>query len=316
MPLFENILIGIDPSWTDTAPAELAAKCEPFLWGVRLAAATGGRLLFFSALNTGEEILWPLTAEIRSRACDTAREAVQRLLEHLVQEARQAGVQADCELAEGDAWREITKRVVHDHISLVIAGTRNLTAIPRMLIGGTSRRLVHVCPCPVLVARTDIGESLNCLLATDLKPSSNAALRLGLDVAAALKNVYVHVMHVVHHELDDVCHIGLPDAVQEDYRRTVRVHAEAQLRAQVEAIDASRALPDRIEIHVLDGLDAPDVVIQQFIQAQAIGLMAIGTVGRSGMQGLMVGNTAERLLPQIHCSVLAVKPADYVCPIS
>jgi universal stress protein E len=41
----------------------------------------------------------------------------------------------------------------------------------------------------------------------------------------------------------------------------------------------------------------------------------MGTIGRGGMQGIMIGNTAERLLPEIQCSLLAVKPPDFVCPI-
>jgi hypothetical protein len=30
----------------------------------------------------------------------------------------------------------------------------------------------------------------------------------------------------------------------------------------------------------------------------------------------MIGNTAERLLPEVRCSVLAVKPPDFICPIA
>jgi len=30
---------------------------------------------------------------------------------------------------------------------------------------------------------------------------------------------------------------------------------------------------------------------------------------------MLIGNTAERLLTQISCSLLAVKPADFVCPV-
>ena len=40
------------------------------------------------------------------------------------------------------------------------------------------------------------------------------------------------------------------------------------------------------------------------------------TIARTGIPGVIVGNTAERLLPQIPCSVLAVKPADFKSPIT
>ena len=44
-------------------------------------------------------------------------------------------------------------------------------------------------------------------------------------------------------------------------------------------------------------------------------LMVLGTIGRSGISGYLIGNTAENILSQINCSVLAIKPKDFICPI-
>jgi nucleotide-binding universal stress UspA family protein len=41
----------------------------------------------------------------------------------------------------------------------------------------------------------------------------------------------------------------------------------------------------------------------------------MGTIARAGIPGVITGNTAERLLPSIPCSMLAVKPADFVSPV-
>jgi universal stress protein E len=45
-------------------------------------------------------------------------------------------------------------------------------------------------------------------------------------------------------------------------------------------------------------------------------LLVMGTIARTGITGVFVGNTAERLLPQIPCSVLAIKPAGFKSPIT
>ena len=37
---------------------------------------------------------------------------------------------------------------------------------------------------------------------------------------------------------------------------------------------------------------------------------------RIGIPGLIIGNTAESVLNQIECSVLAVKPPDLVTPVT
>ncbi|MEO8271575.1 MAG: universal stress protein [Aureliella sp.] len=41
----------------------------------------------------------------------------------------------------------------------------------------------------------------------------------------------------------------------------------------------------------------------------------MGTVSRTGLSGLLIGNTAQHILDHIECSVLAVKPANFICPI-
>jgi universal stress protein E len=41
----------------------------------------------------------------------------------------------------------------------------------------------------------------------------------------------------------------------------------------------------------------------------------MGTSARSGLSNLVLGNTAERLISHMKCSVIAVKPHDFECPV-
>lgn len=56
-------------------------------------------------------------------------------------------------------------------------------------------------------------------------------------------------------------------------------------------------------------------VIPDFVVAQGIDMVVVGTVARTGIAGLLIGNTAERLLQKLPCSVLAVKPDGFVSPV-
>ncbi len=40
----------------------------------------------------------------------------------------------------------------------------------------------------------------------------------------------------------------------------------------------------------------------------------MGTVGRGGIPGLSIGNTAEAILDQLQCSVLAMKAPGFKTP--
>ncbi len=57
-------------------------------------------------------------------------------------------------------------------------------------------------------------------------------------------------------------------------------------------------------------------VIPEFVNKNGVDLIVMGTVARAGAAGLMVGNTAERILNSIQCSVLALKPDGFISPIT
>ena len=45
-------------------------------------------------------------------------------------------------------------------------------------------------------------------------------------------------------------------------------------------------------------------------------LVVMGTVARTGIPGFIMGNTAETILNQIDCSVLAIKPPGFATPVT
>lgn len=332
MQIFKNILVGIDLARCE--PLDISGlnpiALEPIHWGIQFAKANSARLVFFSASNIGEEALFPLAEEDRSHVRTTIYQRGNRVLQDLVRQANDEGIEAQSKHVAGKGWLEIIHQVLRGKQDLVVVGTRSLTGLRRMLFGNTTMKLLRRCPCPVLVTKPmtcasgvlgaslhrgpgSTASALNILVATDLKPSSEVALRLGIALAQQF-NARIHILHVVEYKLDEVCNIGLPDAKQDEYRRKVRSQAQEVLQAHLEKTDY-RALGARLQVHLAGDVGLPDVAIQHFIQVHNIHLVIMGTIGRGGIRGIMIGNTAERLLPEVHCSVLAVKPPDFVCPV-
>ena len=56
-------------------------------------------------------------------------------------------------------------------------------------------------------------------------------------------------------------------------------------------------------------------VIPELARELHADLVVMGTVARTGISGLLIGNTAESILDQLECSVLAVKPPGFVSPV-
>ncbi len=69
-----------------------------------------------------------------------------------------------------------------------------------------------------------------------------------------------------------------------------------------------------LQTHLSEG-NAEDVILSTAKQ-EHIELIVMGTVGRVGLPGFFIGNTAEEVLRQVDCSVLTVKPDGFVTPVT
>lgn len=316
MQPFRNILAGIDLSQYDPTTHQPSAVAREVihraLW---LAGKTSARLTFFSALNLTRESLPHLEEADRHSVAKTAEAAADKILGGLVEQARGQGIEATHKMVLGRAWWELICQVLRDKHDLLLVGTRDRKGLGRMLFGSTAIKLIRRCPCPVWVSKPG-SESApkNILVASDLKAVSEDALRMAVQLSR-IEPRRIHVLHVVDFPLDRVWCTGLTDMKDQQYRQNVRSKAEQSLQDLIDRAGA-RSLTPPVEVHLVDdpgGL--PDEGILQFIRAQQIDLLVMGTIGRGGIVGVMIGNTAERILPELSCSLLAVKPADFVCPV-
>lgn len=70
-----------------------------------------------------------------------------------------------------------------------------------------------------------------------------------------------------------------------------------------------RTLPAGVKVQVSVG--DPDECILNAVQGANANLVILGTSSRTGVSGLLPGSTVERLLPELRCSVLALKPEGF-----
>ena len=69
-----------------------------------------------------------------------------------------------------------------------------------------------------------------------------------------------------------------------------------------------------LEKHLVKG--KPHTAISRFVKNNDVDLLVMGSVARSGLPGFFVGNTAEKILEHVDCSVLVLKPAGWKTPVS
>ncbi|HWG47360.1 MAG TPA: universal stress protein [Gemmataceae bacterium] len=317
MACFQNILVGIDlahgtPPLSASALPPIAQ--EVFRRAVWLAQKTGGTLTFLSTLHLIEEAVLILEEGHRLTLARRIEQEVRLVLTELVRQAGENGVKAAGVFAHGEGAVEIVRQVLRGGHDLVLVGTRNLTGVQRMLFGNTALKLFRQCPCPVWVMRPEpFDRPRNVLVASDLQPASDHALQLALSLTEMVGST-LHVLHAIEYPIYHLWLTALPDEVGSEYHDRLRRQAKQALDAQlarVRGVNLSRP----IQVHIADRVGNADNAILQVIAEQHIDLLVLATMSHTSVSGLLMGHTAERLLPDVSCAVLAVKPVDFVCPL-
>ncbi len=87
-----------------------------------------------------------------------------------------------------------------------------------------------------------------------------------------------------------------------DFER-LRREMEQEVRTNIEACsEATGAVPRRL--HLAEG--APTEVVADTVAATHAEVLVMGTLGREGLRGLVIGNTSEKLLNTVPCDVLVI----------
>jgi len=308
MKQFKKILIGVDLSSGDRAVAEelSAPNDEAVRQALWLAKQNSAAVLFCFAIELSDKAR-QMIAESDASDPNVIKQAESRLGE-LVAKAKADGIAAEAKVFVGKCSVEIVREVLRNQHDLVVVGTRDVGTLEGLLLGSSTNKILRSCPCAVWVTHPRASETCKSILvAHDMRAVGDAALKIG-GALAELQSAQLHVLHAADSEDSAYPSSGSETAsdTEQDRQQAFVAHVQRQLR-DVELVEA-------VESQFV--LGSPVNAILNSIQQHDIDLLIMGTVGRSGIAGLITGNTAETLLPQIPCSLLAIKPRGFESPIT
>jgi universal stress protein E len=218
------------------------------------------------------------------------------------------GVDLDYRVLWGAAFRETIHLVQEEGFDLVVVGTRGRSALARVLVGSTSNKLVRKCPCPVWVVQPNGKASLDAILAPiDFLEVSHESLHLAGALAARF-HCSLHVLHVCAAEYG-----YLLDLVADDELDLYPPWHRHEVISQLHEFVKDSGVSIEPVLHVERG-DVAQHILSAADRIDA-GLIVMGTLGRAGVAGLLIGNTAEKVLHHSHRPLLATKPLGYVSPV-
>ncbi len=209
----------------------------------------------------------------------------------------------------GVPYSQITHAVQKSEFDLVLAGTRGLATWQQFFIGSTASRLIRSCPSSVWIAKSEhVGPPRSVLAATDFSDVSRRAVIEGLSIAR-LASAEFHLLHIIDSaDVPDDLISQTPEG--HSLRHEINESAKQHLDQFVESLGINHG-----EVHKHLSFGTPWQEVSRLSKHLSIDLIAIGTIGRGGVPGIFLGNTAEKVLTSCDCSILTVKPADFVSPI-
>jgi len=266
----------------------------------------------------------PTSAQMLAEAVSRRRADLESLI---------APFQRDCrvqvEVLVGQMFLEVIRAVLRNKHDLLIKPAEDPGFIER-LFGSGDMHLLRKCPCPVWLTRLDVQPGYKHILAAvdfNLDSQSDTAGKSLnqqiLELASSLALADLASLHLVHvwdapAEMTVRSWADNPEQASQAYvegERFIHEVAFNHLRDQLRDLTGKEVF-DHLspQFHLRRGM-ASRVIPEMAKQLQA-DLVVMGTVARTGIAGFFIGNTAETVLEQLQCSVLAVKPPGFVTPVS
>ncbi|WP_111638870.1 universal stress protein [Marinomonas shanghaiensis] len=264
--------------------------------------------------------------EIKDKVLEKERDRLNTFIQSIDQ-----SLNTRAEVRFGKKYIETIRAVYDKQFDLVIKEAKNLDWFDRLL-GSDDMHLLRKCPCPVwLMKKNEKPKYKNIIAAVDFDSEFESSPReinyelnkKILELSSLLALSEMATLHVVNaYDVPHAGFIGLwveqPEKVEKQLFESEYRNRRYQMNTMMDSLkqmlgeETFRYLSP--QTHIVQG--SPDRELPKLANNISADLMVMGTVARSGIAGVIIGNTAETILAQLQCSVLALKPDGFVSPIS
>ena len=319
MKRFKNILCIVNTDMQDTVAVEHAAK----LAEKNQASLTVVEVIDEIPPNTTLYERTLSSIDLQSEIIADHQNRLQALVSPWGQK-----IDIKTKVLTGILFLEVIYEVLRNGHDLVFKTTESGVLLNRVF-GSDDMHLLRKCPCPVWLVKPESPKAYQKILAAvdvdyDYPPEElntrHLLIQQILKMASSLALSECAELHIIHTWLAKY---------EGAIKGAVIVRLEEEVTSYVESVKLRHALNineniDNLgkdilgrlkpKIHLIKG--DPRREIPVFAEELKADLVVMGTVARTGLSGFFMGNTAETILNQLDCSVLAIKPPGFVTPVT
>jgi nucleotide-binding universal stress UspA family protein len=300
---FKSILVDIDAAVT-AHPALARA--------IRLARASGARLTITDVMTVPPYARRYLPADVEEEMVGRRRRQLARVAEAVTD------VHTEARLLVGRPATVLIQEVLRSgHDLLMRSHARDAAAAGPKPFGAVDMELLRECPCPVLLVRHGglephprIAGAVNASTEEPAERTLNARIVELTLLMAELEGGVPILLQAWAPFAESMVRSHSSDDAFAAYVEEVRQRTAGDLRRLAQSFGSRTS-----GVQTEHRRGEPENVIPEFAAAEGVDLVVMGTVARSGIAGLLIGNTAERVLRRLPCSVLAVKPDGFATSV-
>ncbi|WP_106403598.1 universal stress protein [Actinocorallia populi] len=278
------VIVGADGSGPGYAAVE---------WAAQEAVRRGLRLRIVSVLPPWllEPLSEPNADRMRRELRDNGQEVLRQAAARAA--AREPRVRTESELVPGSPAQALLKEA--EDAPMLVVGGRGLGEFGGLLLGSATNQVALYANCPVVVVRrteeTAYGEIV---VAVDDTPSAQKALAFAFE-EAGLRSARLRAVHAWH----DPASLGWGEMQPPVYDPELVAGEESRVLA--EALAGWRSRHPDVEV-VEDTVRGGTVRVLSGASARA-DLLVVGSRGRGGFAGLLLGSVGQAMLHHAHCPV-------------
>ena len=250
-----------------------------------------------------------------AKLCEVEQSHLEQELQLFAKDSHWDEIDTTYQILKGKDFIKIIQQVITQEHDLVVKGGNTNEATDQLAM-----RLFRKCPCPVWIIQPSESRNFKGVLAAlDATNQHAESIQLNkkiVELASSLARIEQGEAHYVHSwflDFEDMLRSPRFDVPREEIQDAKNELKQAGVDAVDKILNSAGIETPPENIHILEGETSN--VITRTINDYDIDTLVMGTVARSGVPGMLIGNKAEKVLSQVKCTVLAVKPDGFITPV-
>lgn len=261
---------------------------------VKMAGLFEGTIVPLHVMVPVTEIDEPFAAHIRYDFDKMQHDALAQLNEMAAQAVPEAMLEPG-RVVFGNSAQSIVEEA--RGADLVVMGSHGRTGFSRVMLGSVAEKVLRMSSTPVMIVKSDsdVDNFSDLLVTTDFSENAKAAYPIALSIAQKT-NAQIELLHVLSYgQLDR----DETDQLVEDLREE---------RLRIVKGEYFHEVAQRVTTKVLTSETSPHEAIADHVARNPCHLLVMSTVGRTGLNYLMLGSTTANVVRHVPNAVLSVRP--------